>query len=393
MKIIPYSKQFIDKADVKAVTKTLYSDYLTTGPVVKKFENKLAEYCNSKYAICLNSATSGLLLACKSLGLKKKDIVWSTPITFVSSLNCALHCGCTIDLVDINLENFNICEKKLEKKLHQAKKDEKLPKVVIVVHLGGVSCNMKKIYMLSRKYKFKIIEDASHALGSEYKKIKVGNCKYSDLAVFSFHPVKTITTAEGGAITTNNINIYNKIKLLRDHGIQRDKKNFNRQNQGEWYYEQHDLGYNFRMSDLNATLGISQLNKISKIINKRNRNHKIILNKLNKLPIKFQKHDNLSSCHLSIALVPEKIHKKFFNFLRKKNIFVNLHYIPIYMHPYFKFNYEICKKEYENSEKYYNSAVSLPNYFNLTKKDLNYFINQIKIFFKKNSLTKEKKYV
>ena len=169
MKVIPYSKQFIDKADVKAVTKTLYSDYLTTGPVVKQFESKLSKYCNSKYAICLNSATSGLLLACKSLDLKKNDIVWSTPITFVSSLNCALHCGCLIDLVDINLENFNICEKKLEKKLHQAKKNKKLPKVVIVVHLGGVSCNMKKIYMLSRKYKFKIIEDASR-IGLEYKK-------------------------------------------------------------------------------------------------------------------------------------------------------------------------------------------------------------------------------
>jgi UDP-4-amino-4,6-dideoxy-N-acetyl-beta-L-altrosamine transaminase len=386
MKVIPYSKQFIDKADIKAVTKTLNSDYLTTGPVIKKFEEKLSKYCNSKYAICLNSATSGLFLACKSLGLKKNDIVWSTPITFVSSLNCALHCGCIIDLVDINFDNFNICEKKLEKKLLIAKKNKKLPKVVIAVHLGGVSCNMKKIYMLSRKYKFKIIEDASHALGSEYGKKKVGNCQYSDVAIFSFHPVKTITTGEGGAVTTNNKNIYNKIKMLREHGIERDIKKHKSQNQGQWYYEQHDLGYNFRMSDINAALGISQLSKINTILKKRNTIQKFIVNKLRKLPIIFQEHTSYSSCHLTIAIVSEKIHKNLFNFLRKKKIFVNLHYIPIYMHPFFKFNIKDCKKQYLNSEKYYKSAISLPNHYNLTVKDLNFFVNQVKIFFKKNNL-------
>lgn len=386
MKIIPYSRQFIDSKDILAVKNVLKSDFLTTGPIVKKFEKMISKYCKVKFALCMNSASSALLLACKAIGLNKGDYVWTSPITFVSSINCAVHCNSKIDFVDINLKDFNICTSSLEKKLIYAKQKKRLPKVLIVVHLGGVSCEMKKINNLSKKYKFKIIEDSSHALGSNYGSTKVGSCKYSDLNIFSFHPVKTITTGEGGAVTTNNKILNNKIKLLRDHGIERDISKFKFKNQGSWYYEQQLLGYNFRLSDINAALGISQLNKIDKILKIRNRNYDFIKKKLSDLPVKFQKQNHFSSCHLTIVLVPKKLHKKLFSYLRKNNIFVNIHYIPIYRHPYFKINNEKNKKKYLNSEKYYNMAISLPNYYQLKKKEMIFFINLIKKFFSKNKL-------
>jgi len=386
MKLIPYSRQFINSRDISAVNKVLKSDYLTTGPTVKKFEELISNYCNVKYTSCVNSASSALLLACKALELKKGDYVWTSPITFVSSINCALHCGSKIDFVDINFSNFNICTSSLEKKLINASKTNRLPKILIVVHLGGVSSDMKKIDILSKKYKFKIIEDSSHAFGSTYKNSKVGSCKYSDLNIFSFHPVKTITTGEGGAITTNSKELNNKIKLLREHGIERNSNKFKFKSPGKWYYEQQLLGYNFRMSDMNAALGISQLNKIELILKKRNKNHEFIIKKLSNLPIIFQKQDSFSSCHLTIALVPKKIHRKLFAYLRKNKIWVNLHYIPLYKHPFFEMDNKKTKKKYLNSEKYYKMAISLPNYYLITKKEMSYFINLIQKFFLKNRI-------
>ncbi len=277
--MIPYGKQTIDNSDIKSVVKVLKSDYLTQGPIVNIFEKKFSEYTNSKHAIASNSATSSLILACRALGVSKGDWVWTSAITFVASSNCAIHCGANVDLVDISLKDYNICLNDLERKLKIAKKKGILPKVVIPVHLSGNPCDLKKINKLSKKYGFKIIEDASHAIGSIYQKSKIGSCKYSDITVFSFHPVKIMTTGEGGMCTTNDLDLYNKIKRLSSHGVTRDPNEMTEVPHGPWYYQQIDLGYNFRMTEIRAALGLNQLKKINKFTKKRNQ----IASKYNKL--------------------------------------------------------------------------------------------------------------
>ena len=256
-KNVPYSKQSVNLSDIKIVKKVLMSDYLTSGPTVKKFEQQISRKVNSKYAFSTNSATSALHISCLSLGLKKGDIIWTSSISFVASANCAVYCGAKVDLLDIDKETFNIDLNKLEKKLKIYKKKKSLPKIIIPVHLAGNPCDMKKLYILSKKYRFKIIEDASHALGSLYRNTTIGSCRYSDLTVFSFHPVKMITTAEGGIVTTNKKDLAEKLQIYREHGIVRDKKKFKFKNEIMTYYEQHELGYNYRLSDLHAALGIS----------------------------------------------------------------------------------------------------------------------------------------
>lgn len=383
-KIIPYSRHFVDKDDIKSVIKVLKSDFLTTGPTVKIFEEKINKFCKSKFSICVSNASAGLHLGCIALGLTHKDIVWTTGITFVSSINAALHCKSKIDLVDIDNDDFNISVEHLEKKLKIAKFSKKLPKVLIVVHLGGVPCNMKKIYNLSKKYKFKIIEDASHAFGSKYDNKYVGNCKYSEMTIFSFHPVKTFTTGEGGVVTTNNIKIAKKIYSLREHGLIRSKKEFRNKKEGPWYYEQQNLGFNYRMSDIHAALGISQLKKFKKFVKRRNQIAKIYIKELIDFPIKFQKtNKSFSSYHLLIAKFPKIYHNKIFRLLRDKNIRVNKHYTPLYMHPFFKLDQRKYSFNLKNSQDYYETAISLPNYFHLTKKEIYYVINIIKKFFNK----------
>ena len=253
--MIPYSKQNISESDIDAVVEVLRSDFLTQGDKVPEFEKRVAGYCNSKFAIAANSATSCLHLACMALELKKGDILWTSPNSFVASANCGLYCGSKVDFVDIDRKTHNICPVKLEEKLKLAKKQGNLPKIVIPVHFAGQSCDMKAISELSKKYGFRIIEDASHAIGGEYLNKKIGNCEFSDMAVFSFHPVKIITTGEGGMVTTNNENLYDKLNLLRTHGISKDL-----QRKGDlstWMYEQQELGYNYRLSDIHAALGIS----------------------------------------------------------------------------------------------------------------------------------------
>ena len=382
--LIPYSRQYIDAKDIEAVTKVLKSDFLTSGPQVNNFEKKINKFCKNKYSVAVNSATSALHIACKALGLKQNDHVWTSSISFVASANCALYCGAKIDFIDIEKDTFNISISKLKKKLESAKKKNQLPKIIIPVHLGGLSCEMSEIYSLSKKYKFKIIEDASHALGGKYKKFPVGSCRFSDITVFSFHPVKTITTGEGGAALTNNLELFLKMKSFREHGIERNKAKFKKKNNSLWYYEQQSLGFNYRMSDIHAVLGISQLSKISKFIQKRNSVSLRYEKELKKLPIEFQKKnkDSLSTKHLEIILVPSKIHKKLFEFLRKKKIFVNLHYIPLYRHPYFK--KKINHNSFKNSEMYYSRAISIPCYFGISKKEQDYVIKTIKVFFDKN---------
>ena len=267
---IPYGKQTVTKNDIKAVTEVLQSDFLTQGPKVEEFEIKISSYTKSKYSVAVNSATSALHIACLSLGLKKGDILWTSPNTFVASSNCALHIGAKIDFVDINSEDFNIDIDRLEEKLKHAQKKKCLPKILIPVHLAGQPTIQERIYKLSKKFGFKIIEDASHSIGASRRGEKVGSCRWSDITVFSFHPVKIITTAEGGIATTNNKQLYEKMCLFRSHGITKDKERFISKDFGDWHYEQQDLGFNFRMNDLQATLGISQLKNLDSFVSKRN---------------------------------------------------------------------------------------------------------------------------
>lgn len=378
--MIPYSRQFISSKDIKNVKKVLLSNFLTTGPEVKKFEKKIKFFCNSKYATVVSSASAGLHIACLALGLKKNDIVWTSPITFASTASAALHCGAKVDFVDIDSKTFNICVNSLKDKLIKAKKDKKLPKIIIPVHLAGNPCEMKLIKELSFKYKFKILEDASHAIGSKIGVNKIGNSRYSDATVFSFHPVKIITTGEGGAILTNNSKIQFQVKRLREHGIERNIKNFKNKKKFPWYYEQQKLGFNYRLSDIHASLGSSQLSQIKQFLKERNRLAKYYLRKLNLLKLDTQavKIKNYSSYHLFIVLFPKHLRLKIFNELRKKNFYVNLHYIPVFYHPIFKNKFNL--KQFPNSINYYERAISLPLYPGLKLSEIDKVIKIINKF-------------
>tara|TARA_Y100000996_G_scaffold412541_1_gene398913 strand:- start:18095 stop:19264 length:1170 start_codon:yes stop_codon:yes gene_type:complete len=377
--MIPYSRQNIDKSDIESVLEVLKSDYITQGPKTPLFESKLSEKFDAKYAIAVNNATSALHLACLSLGVTKNDIVWTSTITFVASANCARYCGAEIDLIDIDSNNFNISTDKLEEKLKKAKKKNRLPKVLIPVHLAGNPCEMERIYNLSKEYGFKIIEDASHAMGARYKNSKIGSCKYSDITVFSFHPVKMITTAEGGVCLTNNKDLHDKIYNLRSHGIIRSNYTNPNENHGPWYYEQTELGFNYRLNDILSALGISQLDRLDSFIKKRNKLANYYLNKLKEnkflIPQIINKQD-LSSYHLFIVKI-DKSHFEsrlnLFEKLRGEGYFVNIHYIPIYKHPYYSKMFD--KKDFSNSEEYYSSCISLPLYPNLDETEIDKVIN------------------
>tara|TARA_Y100000590_G_scaffold295639_1_gene333248 strand:- start:353 stop:1522 length:1170 start_codon:yes stop_codon:yes gene_type:complete len=388
MKNFRYSTQTISKKDITNVSETLKSEFLTQGPKTNEFEKKINFLAGSKYSLATNSASSALLLACKALSLKPGDLFWTTPNSFVATANCGILCGLKIDFIDIDTNTWNISIEKLENKLQIAKKKGKLPKLLIVVHLGGLPVNPIKLSKLSKKYKFKIIEDASHSLGGKYFSNRVGCSKWSDITVFSFHPVKIITTGEGGCCTTNKKKYYEKLKALRNNGIVKDKKKFKFKNLGPWYYEQHSIGYNFRMNDIQSSLGISQLKKIDIFLRKRNKIAKFYYNNLKHLPIEFQRIEKnfYSSYHLFIIKLNsgyKHLHSKFFNFLRSKNVFVNLHYLPIHLQPFYK-KFGFKKKQFPVAEEYAETAMSIPIYPNLKKKDQIKIINFIKFFFKKN---------
>ena len=380
--IIPYNRQHIDTSDIKLVNRVLKSDLITQGPNVGKFEKAIAKRVKSKYAVASNSATSSLHLACMAIGLKKGDWLWTSPNSFVASSNCGLFCGAKIDFVDIDSKTFNIDVNLLEKKLIKAKKQKKLPKVLVPVHFAGLPCEMKKIFKLSKKYKFKIIEDASHALGAKYNSEDIGNCKYSDIAVFSFHPIKMITTIEGGVATTNNIKYAEQMSKLRTHGIIKVKNKMRRKKEGDWYYEQNDLGFNYRMNDVQAALGYSQLKKLNKFLKKRREIAKFYKKKLKNSPINFQAENKgyKSSYHLFVIeiLKGKKIKKKIFDALRSNNILVNVHYIPIHLQPYYMKNFNFKKGQFQLAEKYYERAISLPIYFSLSSFKAQKVINLIK---------------
>lgn len=377
--MIPYSRQTISKNDIDAVVKVLKSDYLTQGPKTLQFEKKLSEKFNAKYVITANSASSALHLACLSLDIKSKDIVWTVPNTYAASANCALLLGAKIDFVDINNDTFNISVEALEKKLKLAKKINKLPKLIVIVHFGGMPSDLKKIKKLKNKYNFKLIEDASHAVGSKYFKKPIGKPIFSDAVIFSFHPVKVMTTIEGGCLLTNSKKIYNLSSYFRENGIIKNKK------LQSWKYKQHFAGYNFRMNEVSAALGISQLKKLNTFLKKRNSIAKYYRKKMKNLPIKFQHEDkNLySSYHLMIIRFDfKKINKSYeeiFNYLRKKKFFVNLHYYPLHLQPIFQ-KRGFKAGMYSNAESYAKEAMSIPIYPDLKKKKIDNFIKILKNF-------------
>ena len=375
--MIPYGKQVITQDDIDAVVNVLKSDFLTQGPCIPTFEKAVSKYCSAKYAVAVNSATSSLHLACLSLGLGSGDWLWTSPVSFVASANCGLYCGAKVDFVDIDPLTYNLCPKALEKKLFQAKKSGILPKIIVPVHLCGQPCDMRAIHALSEEYGFKIVEDASHAIGGKYLNEPIGNCKYSDITIFSFHPVKIITTGEGGISLTNNFKLAERMSLLRSHGITRDPNQMNHETDGGWYYQQIELGYNYRMTDLQAALGLSQLQKLDSYVVRRH----ALATRYNKLlqdfpiVIPYQNNDGYSAYHLYvIRLKNRNKHKQVFEYLRKNGINVNLHYIPIYHHPF----YEVMgfeKRYCEEAENYYSEAISLPIYASLTEEEQNMVVS------------------
>ncbi len=382
-KYIPYGKHAINKRDIISVVKVLKSNFITQGPKVEKFEKEICKKLDVNFSVATNSATSALHIACLSLGLQKGDIVWTSPITFVASANCALYCQAEIDFVDIDIKNglISICE--LEKKLEHAQSIGKLPKILIPVHLAGTSCDMHKIKQLSEIYKFKVIEDASHSIGGKFFGSYIGNCKYSDITVFSFHPVKIITTGEGGIATTNNLEIFEKMGKLRSHGIEKNiNKLENKSNDKPWLYEQQILGFNYRMNDIEAALGLSQLKRLDNIVKKRNDIRKFYLKELHNLPVKVLEVEPniLSSVHLLVIVLDKeyrKYHSEIFNFLKNKNIGVQLHYIPVHSHPYYKkLGFKIG--DFPVSEEYANSAITLPLFPELNKRQVKKIIEILK---------------
>ena len=365
--IIPYSKQKITKEDIEAVCDVLKSDYLTQGPKVPQFEKEIALYCGAKKAVATNSATSALHIACLALGLRKDELVWTSAITFVSTANCAVYCGANVDFVDINPMTYNMDVEILEQKLIKSKKEGNLPKIVIPVHMCGQSCDMEKIFELSKTYGFKIIEDASHAFGAQYKNKPVGNCEFSDITVFSFHPVKIITSAEGGIAVTNDLALSNSMERLRSHGITRDVLEMENPSDGPWFYQQLDLGFNYRMSDIHAALGISQLKKVDQYVKERQKAariyDKLIGPEIADLPKVAS--NCFSSFHLYILQINidtfKVTQKEIFERLRSAGFFINLHYIPVYKHPFYR-NRGHQNTFLKNSESYYSKALSIPIY-------------------------------
>jgi UDP-4-amino-4,6-dideoxy-N-acetyl-beta-L-altrosamine transaminase len=385
--VIPYGKQDINKDDIDSVIEALESDFLTQGPKVPLFEKMISDYCDAAFGVAVNSATSALHIACLAIGLKKGDWLWTSPNSFVASANCALYCGAKVSFVDIDPKTYNISVEYLEEKLIKAKQENKLPKIVIPVHFAGQSCEMKKIHSLSKEYGFRIIEDASHAIGGMYLNAPIGNCKYSDITVFSFHPVKIITTAEGGLATTNSKQLADKMNQLRTHGINRDKELMVGPSEGEWYYQQVDLGFNYRMTELNAALGINQLKRLNNFVESRRNLKKRYDDLLSDLPIvrPFQIKDSNSSFHLYPIQINlnnvKKSRKQIFDTMRQHDIGVNIHYIPIHRQPYFS-NLGFKIGDFPNAEKYYSRAISIPLFPSMSEDQQNIVVNTLKMVLK-----------
>ena len=381
--MIPYGKQEITQDDIDAVVGVLKSDFLTQGPQVPKFEDAVARYVGARFSVAVNSATSALHIACMALGLKSGDWLWTTPITFVASANCALYSGAKIDFVDIDPSTYNICLRTLTYKLEQAEREGKLPKVLVAVHLCGQPCEMQAINLLAQRYGFRVIEDASHAIGGKYKGEYIGSCRYSDITVFSFHPVKIITTAEGGMALTNNAELASKMSLLRSHGVTRDPDQMTHEPDGPWYYQQVELGFNYRMTELQAALGNSQMERLDKFVARRHVLASRYDELLAALPVitPWQQPDSYSGFHLYvIRLQLEKLAKtrrQVLESLRAQGIGVNVHYIPIHTQPYYQ-SMGFKHGEFPNAEKYYSEAISLPIFPKMSDAEVCSVINALK---------------
>ncbi|MEG4247513.1 UDP-4-amino-4,6-dideoxy-N-acetyl-beta-L-altrosamine transaminase [Microcoleus sp. Pol10D4] len=373
-KFIPYGRQDISQADIDAVVEVLRSDWITQGPAIERFEKLVADYCGAKYAVAVSSATAALHIACLAAGLGPGDILWTSPNTFVASANCGLYCGADVDFVDIDPHTYNLSVEVLEQKLTQAEQQGKLPKVVVPVHFAGQSCEMERIFALSRKYGFTILEDASHAIGARYQDNPVGSCLFSDMAVFSFHPVKIITTGEGGMVVTNRADLYEKLIRLRTHGITRNPELMQGESHGLWYYQQLELGFNYRMTDIQAALGASQMQRLDEFVSRR----RFLSARYNELlqdfplVLPWQHPDTESSWHLYIIRLKldkiAKTHRQVFEELRQAGIGVNLHYIPVHTQPYYQ-KLGFKWGDFPDAEQYYREAMSIPLYYGLTESD------------------------
>lgn len=379
--MIPYGRQNINQTDIDEVVEVLRSEFLTQGPKVPAFERAVAACSGVKHAVAVNSASSALHLACLALDVGPGDLVWTTPITFVASANCAVYCGAKVDFVDIDAQTYNICPLRLLEKLNSAAKAGTVPKVLIVVHLAGQSCDMAQIHAMCESHGVKIVEDASHAIGSRYKGQPVGNCRYSSVAVFSFHPVKIVTTGEGGVLVTNDAALANRVARLRSHGITRDPMEMTHAPDGPWYYQQLDLGYNYRMTEMQAALGLSQLRRLDQFVRKR---HELAQNydrMLKDLPVKtpWQHPDCYSAYHLYIVRLKldelAVTQREVFERLRINGIGVNLHYIPLYRQPYY--SRDFSPKDFPEAERYYSEAISLPLYPDLTTAQQEHIVSRL----------------
>lgn len=374
---IPYGKQTIDDEDVSSVSDTLNSDFLTTGPKIEEFEKKFALYTGSKYAVAVSSGTAGLHLACLAAGLSEGDELITTPMTFAASSNCALYCGARPVFADIN-ESGLINPEKIKDKVTIKSK------IIIPVHYMGLPCDLKEIKEIADKNNLVVIEDACHALGATYENTKIGDCRYSDMAVFSFHPVKQITTGEGGMITTNSIELYNKLKMLRTHGITREQDKFHRKNEGSWYHEMQTLGFNYRITDFQCALGVSQLKKIGWFLKRRREianRYNSYLNSISQLELIKSPQDRDNAYHLFVLKVKDAtVRRNLFDFLKSKGILCQVHYIPVYWHPYYKslgYKEGICPV----AEDFYHRIISIPIYPSLKDEEQDYVTKAIKSFF------------
>ena len=380
--IIPYGRQEISEADIQAVVGVLHSDFLTQGPAVPAFENAVAEYCGVRHAVAVNSATSALHIACAALGVGPGDCVWTSAITFVASANCARYCGADVDFVDIDPRTNNLSVARLAEKLARAKATGVLPKVLIPVHLCGNPCPMREIHELSRQYGFRIIEDASHAIGGRYQEEPVGRCTYSDITVFSFHPVKIITSAEGGMALTNDVMLADHMMRLRSHGITRDPSEMTHPPDGPWYYQQIELGFNYRMTDMQAALGRSQMKRVDQFVARRHELARKYDESFAGLPLTTptQEAASYSGLHLYVVRLHtdaiKRSHRSVFEGLRAAGIGVNLHYIPVYRQPYYARS-GFDPKDFAQAERYYREAISLPMYTTLTNAQQSEVVTQL----------------
>ena len=379
--MIPYGKQSINEDDINAVITILKSDWLTQGPAIERFERLVADYCGTKYAVAVNSATSALHIACLAAGLGHYDSIWTSPNTFVASANCGLYCGAQVDFVDIDSRTYNMSVDKLERKLSEAERKGEIPKIVIPVHFAGQSCEMARIAELASQYGFLVIEDASHAIGGRYRGNKIGSCTFSDMTVFSFHPVKIITTGEGGMILTNREDLYEKLIRLRSHGITRNPQFMEGESHGPWYYQQIDLGFNYRMTDIQAALGSSQMSRLDEFVKRRQSLAQRYNEGLESLSIvlPWQHPDTFSAFHLYVIRLKlneiNKTHRQVFEELRSKGIGINLHYIPVHTQPYYR-RLGFRQGDFPEAERYYNEAISLPIYYDLKEKEQNFIVSK-----------------